>query len=104
MKVFKLGDMLRGWFVGNFEPTAHHDNFEVGVKRYLKDDEELPHYHILAKELTLILEGRVEIAEQEFEAGDIVVLESFDVAGFKCLKDCTLVIVKTKSVKGDKYP
>lgn len=104
MKVFKLGDMHRGWFVGDFEPSAHHDDFEVGVRYYWEGDQEPPHYHILSKELTLILNGRVRMAGQEFGKGDIVVLDEYDVSGFECLEDCTLVIVKTKSIKGDKYP
>jgi hypothetical protein len=104
MKVFKLYNMHRGWFVGDFEPTAFHADFEVGVRKYYEGDEEAPHYHVLAKELTLILDGRVEMDGQEFDKGDIVMIEENDFSGFRCLEDCTLIIVKTKSVKGDKYP
>ena len=33
MKVAKLEDMVKGWFVGNFEPTIHKINdVEVEVK------------------------------------------------------------------------
>ena len=104
MRVSKFSDMFKGWFVGRFEPTAFSADFEVGVKQYFKGDEEAPHYHKLSKELTLILSGRAEMAGQEFKAGDIVMLDEYDVSGFRCIEDCTLVIVKTKSVKGDKYP
>ena len=35
MKVRRLDDMVRGWFVGNFEPTAYRtDGAEVAVKHY----------------------------------------------------------------------
>jgi hypothetical protein len=64
MKIFKLGDMHRGWFVGDFEPTAHKGDFEVAVRTYKAGDEESPHYHTRAKELTLILNGEVEMMGQ----------------------------------------
>ena len=46
MKVAKLDDMIKGWFVGNFEPTLLKTNdVEVAVKRYKKGDYEDRHYH-----------------------------------------------------------
>ena len=39
MKTAKLTDMIKGWFVGNFEPTLLKTNdVEVAVKEYRKGD------------------------------------------------------------------
>ena len=38
MKVVKLEDMVKGWFIGNFDPTLIKTNdVEVAVKEYKKD-------------------------------------------------------------------
>ena len=43
MKVGKLDDMTKGWFVGNFEPSVLRTNaVEVAVKKYSEGDFELP--------------------------------------------------------------
>ncbi|QBL12339.1 hypothetical protein [Campylobacter helveticus] len=39
MQIFKLENMIRGWFVGNFEPSVlKSKDVEVGVKEYQKGD------------------------------------------------------------------
>ena len=41
MKTAKLEDMVKGWFVGNFEPSLLKTNdVEVAVKSYKKGDYE----------------------------------------------------------------
>ena len=51
MKTARLNDMIKGWFVGNFEPTLYRTNdCEVAVKRYLKGDCEKKHHHKIATE------------------------------------------------------
>ena len=46
MKTAKLENMLKGWFIGNFEPTLLRTNdVEVAVKEYKKGDYEELHYH-----------------------------------------------------------
>ena len=46
MKTAKLGSMIKGWFIGNFEPTLLRTNdVEVAVKEYKKGDYEELHYH-----------------------------------------------------------
>ncbi len=39
MKVFHLDEMVKGWFVGNFNPTVLSTNdVEVAVKKYKAGD------------------------------------------------------------------
>jgi len=104
MQLFKLSDMTKGWFVGNFTPTVQHsDAVEVAVKTYTAGNHEARHMHKIAQEITLILAGRARMNETVYEAGDIVVIAPGESTDFEALTDVTTVVVKTPSVAGDKY-
>jgi hypothetical protein len=104
MKKFRLEEMVRGWFVGNFKPTAHStESCEVAVKRYRKGESEAWHYHKVATEITIILDGEVEMNGQRHLAGDIVVLEPYEGTDFRPLSDVTTVVVKVPGAPDDKY-
>ncbi|WP_432519354.1 hypothetical protein [Kineococcus sp. SYSU DK006] len=101
---FRLEDMVGGWFVGAFQPTAHHSSAaEVAVKHYRRGETEARHEHRIATEVTLLVSGRALMCGRELEAGDILVLPPFTATGFTALIDCTTVAVKTPSVSGDKH-
>ncbi len=105
MKIAKLEDMVKGWFVGNFEPTLLKTNdVEVAVKSYKKGDYEETHYHKIATEITVIISGRVKMNGIEYKAGDIVVMEPNEATDFECLEDGTKnVVVKYPGANNDKY-
>lgn len=105
MNHFKLGEMIKGWFVGDFSPVALKSSaFEVAVKRYKKGDHEPRHVHLVATEITVVLEGAVRMCDREWGDGDIVVLAPGDATDFTALTDVTTVVVKTPSAPNDKYP
>lgn len=96
--------MHRGWFVGDFAPTAFATPAaEAGVKRYHAGDREPSHHHKVATEVTLILEGRVRMNGVEINAGSIVVISPGESTDFHAITDATTVVVKVPCVKGDKY-
>ena len=105
MKTAKLKDMIKGWFVGNFEPTLLRTNdVEVAVKSYNKGDYEEKHYHKIATELTAIIRGRVKMNGIEYKEGDIIVMEPNEATDFECLEDGTQnVVVKIPGADNDKY-
>jgi quercetin dioxygenase-like cupin family protein len=104
MKLHKLDDMVKGWFVGHFTPTVlTTDAFEVGVKMYKKGDREAAHHHKLATELTVVATGRVTMFGREFGPGDIVTVEPGESTAFEALEDTVTVVVKTPSLPNDKY-
>jgi len=104
MKVFNLKNMIKGWFVGDFEPTVFQTkDFEVAVKHYKKGDSEEAHVHKIATEITVIVSGQVGMGHRFFSKGDIVVIEPGEFTNFKAFSDTTTVCVKIPSVKGDKY-
>ena len=104
MKKAQLDDMFKGWFVGDFNPTAFStDQCEVAVKSYKEGDSDAAHYHKLAHEITLVLNGTVSMLDQTWQSGDIVVIEPGEVSSFTALTDATLVVVKVPGAKDDKF-
>lgn len=105
MKIAKLDDMIKGWFIGNFEPSLCKTNdVEVAVKKYNKGDFEDKHYHKIATEYTLIISGRVRMNNKEYKEGDIIIMEPYETTDFECLEDNTInVVVKLPGASNDKY-
>ena len=96
--------MKGGWFVGDFEPTIiNSKDFEVGVKRYDSGVYEISHHHKVATEITIIVEGEVEMNGIKYVKDDIIKINPNESTDFKCLTDVITVVVKTPSVKDDKY-
>ena len=104
MKVEKLSDMKKGWFIGNFEPSLHKTNdCEIGVKSYNAGDYEKKHYHKIATEYTVVIMGKVRMFDQEFSEGDIIVVEPGETTDFTALTDAMNVVVKIPGANNDKY-
>lgn len=104
MEVHKLSDMVKGWFVGSFEPTViKTSDVEVAVKSYKKGDREDSHYHKIATEITVVVSGRVIMFGQEYIAGDIIVVHPGDVTSFEALEDTVNCVVKLPGASNDKY-
>lgn len=104
MKLMKLSSMTKGWFVGDFAPTALETaSCEVACKAYRAGDREERHLHRVANEVTLVASGAVRINDQLIGAGQIVILDPGEAADLFALEDTLTVVVKVPSVKGDKY-
>lgn len=96
--------MVKGWFIGNFEPSLFKTNdVEVGVKKYKGGDREPLHFHKISIEFTLILDGIVEMNNQRYESGDIVVIRPGEATDFMAITDVTTVVVKLPGANNDKY-
>ena len=104
MIVRNINEMKDGWFVGNFYPTVYDTaRFEVGVKSYSKGEYHAPHYHLVATEINYLISGKMKANGTSIEPGQIFVFDPGETAECEFLEDCQLVVVKTASVKGDKY-
>lgn len=104
MKIARLDDMVRGWFVGNFDPTLIRTNdVEVAVKEFKKGDYERRHHHKIATELTVVVSGRVRMNGVECGKGDIVVVEPNQSTDFEVLEDAVVTVVKFPGASNDKY-
>jgi hypothetical protein len=104
MKCYKLDDMTKGWFVGNFLPTVvSTNNVEVAVKKYNAGDHEEKHYHKIATEITVITDGEAQMNGTIYRSGDIIVIEPFTATDFKAITDVTTTVVKIPGASNDKY-
>lgn len=105
MKIARIDEMIKGWFIGNFEPSLLKTNaVEVALKKYNKGDYEEAHYHKIATEFTVIVSGRVRMNGIEYREGDIIVIEPNDATDFEALEDNTVnVVVKIPGTNNDKY-
>lgn len=103
MRVERLEAFVGGWFIGNFNPSiVESKDFEVCVKHFRAGDSEPVHFQREAWEVTAIIQGECEIGGISLSAGDVVLIEPLEAAGFLALSDCTLVAIKSPSEPGDK--
>jgi mannose-6-phosphate isomerase-like protein (cupin superfamily) len=104
MELSKIKDFVGGWFIGNFEPSLdNREDFEVSVKYYKAGDVEKRHLHKIATEYTVIAKGKVKMNNEIIEEGTIVKIEKNESTDFEVLEDTITLVVKTPSVKNDKY-
>jgi quercetin dioxygenase-like cupin family protein len=105
MKVYNLADMTKGWFIGNFTPTALSTNHvEVAVKKYKAGEYEPVHHHKIATEITVITDGAVKMNNIVYKTGAILVIEPNTPTDFLALTDVTTTVVKYPGANDDKYP
>jgi quercetin dioxygenase-like cupin family protein len=104
MQQARLDDMVKGWFVGNFQPTLYATNdVEVAVKKYTAGTHESWHYHKIATEITVIISGKVEMAGRHYREGDIIVMEPGEATDFRTITDVITAVVKLPGANDDKY-
>jgi hypothetical protein len=104
MEISNIHNMKGGWFIGNFEPAAYTTgDFEVCYKKHSAGEHWDVHYHTQATEINYLIKGKMTIQNIELNSGDIFILKPYEIADPIFLEDCELVIVKTPSVKDDKY-
>ncbi|WP_026654819.1 hypothetical protein [Butyrivibrio sp. AE3003] len=104
MKLEKLDSMTKGWFIGNFNPSLYKTNeVEIAVKSYKAGDYENKHYHKIATEYTVIIDGEVEMNGVRYKKNDIIVMEPGEATDFTAITDSTNVVVKIPGANNDKY-
>lgn len=104
MRTYRLNKMERGWFIGNFPKAVYKtDKFEASLKIEKKGDKVKEHYHKIATEITVVVDGRVRFKNKVFKKGDIIVLAPGERCDFEVLKDAVTAVIKIPAVKKDKY-
>lgn len=103
MKKSKLDEFVRGWVVGNFEPSLLKADFEVGVAKHKAGEFHQDHFHKEAIEINILLEGEMIINGEKFYPNDIFVLYPYEVSQAEFLTDVTVVIIRDKSNPADKF-
>lgn len=102
MKIFKISDMHRGWFVGNFKPTAFQtEDFEVNYRTHKSGETWETHFHTETTEINLIVKGKMRFNNHILKEGDIFIVEPWQISDPEFIEDTTVVCIRTPS-KDDK--
>ena len=104
MDIENLRNFTAGWFIGDFTPSLHQTkDFEVGVKSFRAGEDHASHYHKVAKEINVILDGSVEVNGILLFKGDVFVMHPYEVTEIEFKTDTRILVIKTPSAPGDKY-
>ena len=103
MKTYRIEDMIGGWFVGDFSPSAFKTDFlEASFKIHPKNEKWDIHYHEYITEINFLVEGKMILQGKTLVAGDIFVLEPFEVTAPEFIEDCKIVCIKLPGIRNDK--
>lgn len=96
--------MIKGWFVGDFQPSVFPtEKCEVAVKRYPAGAYEAEHYHRLATEITVVVSGQVKMNKKRYNENDIIVIAPNESTDFLAVTDAVTTVVKIPGAKNDKH-
>lgn len=99
----RIENMIGGWFVGDFEPTAYKtDTVEVSYKVHKRGEPYDVHYQTKITEINLLTHGKMLMQGKELKAGDIFIMNPYEIADPVFLEDCEVVCVKIPGIKNDK--
>ena len=103
MNKYRLDSFTKGWFIGNFSPTIFNSkDFEVAVKYFKPGDKEEAHMQSISTEITVVIEGNIQISSNTFTSGDIIMIPPGEFADFESITASKLVCVKFPSIPNDK--
>lgn len=98
MKIYKHKDMVKGWFIGNFEPTAYKSSeFEVNYRIHPAGEEWPVHTHTKTTEINLLISGKMLFQNTELNSGDIFIVEPWEISNPIFIEDCAIICVRTPS-------
>ncbi len=104
MNITNIKDYIRGWFIGDFEPTVlRTKDFEVGVLTHYKDEHWPSHYHKDSVEYNVLVSGKMIVQGKELNSGDVFIFNKGEIADPVFLEDCKVVCVKVPSLPHDKF-
>lgn len=99
-----IKNFFKGWLVGDFEPSLFKNKeIEIGLKTYKAGDKEKKHVHKISTEYTIVIFGVIKMLNSIYTDGDIIIIPPNKENEFECIKDASLLVIKTPSVIGDKY-
>jgi len=96
--------MVKGWFVGGFEPSVFStESCEVAIKYYKAGVTEAAHFHRIATEITVVVSGCIRMAGVVFTEGDIIIIFPGEISSFEAITESINVVVKIPGALNDKY-
>jgi len=102
--VSALKGMKRGWFMGDFLPTAYSTkDVEVGILEHKAGEQWPAHVHKRGDEINVLLSGSMRINNLDVKNGDVFVIPKGHLTKATFYEDCKIVCVKLPSDTKDKY-
>ncbi len=102
MRMMKIGDMKKGYFVGNFEPSiVKNDCVEISIKgagRYTLD---AAYYRKKDTTLIVILSGKMDIDGEKYGKGDALVFEPGELINLFALTNLGMLVIHFPGTKKD---
>ena len=96
--------MHKGWFIGDFEPTAYSTkDFEASYRTHHKGEKWDVHYHKVGTEINLLVSGKMSIQNKTLNSGDIFIIHPYELANPVFFEDCEVICIKTPSAPSDKF-
>ena len=103
MRNDKLENYIKGWVVGDFEPSIlRHKDLEVGIAYHTKNEPTQKHFHTSSDEYNVIASGKMNVNGKVMTKGSIFVYERNEVSDCEFLEDTILVIIRIPSAPNDK--
>ena len=103
MIIKNIKDMIGGWYIGDFDPSAFKTkDFEVCYKKHEKGEKWDTHYHTKIVEINYLIKGKMIIQNTILKEGNIFILNPGEIASPTFLENCEIIIVKVPSIPNDK--
>jgi CTP:phosphocholine cytidylyltransferase-like protein len=103
MKTSHLNDMIRGWLIGDFEPSIYRTkDFEIGYLSHPKGQVWAPHVHNKADEINVLIKGKMRINNEDIEEKEIFIVKKGMLTSSIFLEDCEILCIKIPSLPHDK--
>ena len=102
--VWFVDSFVRGWFIGDFEPSIlRTKTWEMALLKHSKNEKWDFHYHAQADEVNVLLSGRMMLNGREIRSRNVFTIPKKQIACPLFLEDCMILCIKTPSVIGDKF-
>jgi hypothetical protein len=104
VEIYKLDNFVRGWIVGDFEPSLlKNSGIELAVMNREKGVGVHDfHYHERCIELNVLIKGKMRCNNKVINENEIFVFNPNVPSIYEYLEDCTFVVFKNKPSNADK--
>jgi hypothetical protein len=103
MKISRIEDTDRGWFVGNFAKAAFvTDACEVSYRTHPKGEDWGLHYQEKITEINLLIRGEMTMQGINLLPGDVFIVYPYEIADPVFITDCEIICVKVPGIVNDK--
>lgn len=103
MRVSRIEDTEKGWFIGDFPKAAFQSkDFEVSWRIHPAGEQWELHYQEEAYEINLLISGEMILNNVHLKSGDVFILDPYEITDVQFIKECSVVCVKTPSLPNDK--